>query len=131
MTYRVWTEVVDDPAARHLVVARLEPKAADEPTALLAALIEGLHPIGDFALLTRCEEAGPAILCAFSHPDDAYALAAAVDAVEIDDHPEWASRCGFSLDKTTARAIADAIEANITEPAPPPHVAPTLLPANP
>jgi hypothetical protein len=74
MTYRAWTEVVDDPAARHLVVARLEPKAADEPTALLAGLIDGLHPIGDFALLTRCEEPGPVILCAFSHPDDAHAL---------------------------------------------------------
>ena len=131
MTYRVWTEVVDDPAARHLVVARLEPKAVDEPTALLAALIEGLNPIGDFALLTRCEEAGPAIFCAFTHPDDAYALATAIEAVEIDDHSEWASRCGFTLDKTTARAIADAIEANAAERAPPQHVPPALFPANP
>jgi len=31
MTYRVWTDVVDDPAARHLVVAHVVPKAAEEP----------------------------------------------------------------------------------------------------
>jgi len=131
MTYCIWTDVVDDPAARHVVVVRLDPKAAEEPTALLASLIDGLHPIGDFALLTRCEETGPVILCAFSHPDDARALAAAIEAVEIDGYSEWASRCGFTLDKTTAQAIADAIEASATESALPPRGAPELLSATP
>ena len=81
MTQRTWTQVVDDPAARHLVAAFIEPKAADEPAALMATLIEGLAPVGDFALVTRCEAEGPVMLCAFSHPTDADALASALDAV--------------------------------------------------
>jgi len=112
MTYRVWTDVVDDPAARHLVVARLVPKAAEEPAALLVSLIEGLSPLGDFALLTRCEEGGPVTLCAFTHPGDAQALAAAVGATETEDRSEWASRRAFTLDKATARGIVDALEAS-------------------
>src|SRR5215212_3211311 len=119
MTHRSWTEVVDDPAARHLVAARIVPKAIDEPAAVLTALIEGLAPLGDYALLTRCEEAGPVTLCAFSHPDDAAALAAAVGAEQIDHYPEWASRRAFTLDKAMARAIVDAIEASAAEPEPP------------
>lgn len=120
MTQRSWTEVVDDPAARHLVVARLEPKAADEPAALLAALIDGLEPSGHYALLTRCEEEGTIILCAFTHPEDAQTLAAAVGAVAGEDFPEWASRCHFPLCRSAAQAIADAIEASAADPAPPP-----------
>lgn len=119
MTQHTWTDVVDDPAARHLVVARLEPKAADEPAALLTALIDGLEPIGPYALLTRCEEEGAIILCAFTHPADAYTLAAAVDAAPCDDFREWASRCHFPLDRCAAQAIADAIEASAAEMAPP------------
>ena len=115
MTQRSWMEVVDDPAARHLVGARLEPKAAEEPAALLAALIDGLQPVGHYALLTRCEAEGPVILCAFTHPEDASALAAAVEAVACDDFPEWGSRCHFSLCRTAAQAIADALEASAAE----------------
>jgi hypothetical protein len=126
MTHSAWTEVVDDPSARHLVVAQLEAKAADQPAVLLALLIEGLHPVGDFALLTRCEEAGPVTLCAFTHPEDAQALATAIEAQEIDAYPEWASRCGFTFDKATAQAIADAIEASR-----PPPVARDLVPTHP
>jgi hypothetical protein len=111
MTYRAWTEVVDDPAAPHLVVAHLQPKAADQPAALLAMAIERLKPIGDFALLTRCEQTGPVILCAFTHADDAQTLAAAVEALALDGYPEWASCCAFTLDKAMALAITDAIEA--------------------
>src|SRR5262249_38851542 len=77
MTQRTWTEVVDDPAARHLVVAQLQPKSAEEPSALLVALIERLGTVGEFALLTRCEEEGAVVLCAFSHPEDAETLAQA------------------------------------------------------
>jgi hypothetical protein len=121
-----WTDVVDDPAARHLVVARLVPKAVEEPAALLISLIAGLRPVGEFALLTRCEEAGPVTLCAFTHPDDAQALAAAVGAAAADGYAEWASRCAFTLDKTTAQGIADALEAT-----PPPAAAPDLEPAYP
>jgi hypothetical protein len=112
MTQRAWTHVVDDPAARHLVAAHIEPKAADEPAALMATLIEGLAPVGDFALVTRCEAEGPVMLCAFSHPGDADALAAALDATETDAYAEWASRRCFTLDRPTAQAIADAIEAS-------------------
>jgi len=126
MTQRSWTEVVDDPAARHLVIARLEPKAADEPAALLAALIDGLQPLGHYALLTRCEEEGPVILCAFTHPEDAQTLAAAVEAVACEDFPEWASRHHFILCRTAAQAIADAIEASL-EPAPMPQPAMAYL----
>jgi hypothetical protein len=118
MTQRTWTEVVDDPAARHLVVARLEPKAADEPAALLAALIDGLQPFGHYALLTRCEEEGAIILCAFTHPEDAHTLADAVAAMACEDFPEWASRHHFTLCRTTAQAIVDAIEATAAEPIP-------------
>jgi hypothetical protein len=120
MTQRYWTDVVDDPAARHLVIARLEPKAADEPAALLAALIDGLQPFGQYALLTRCEEEGAVILCAFTHPQDAHALADAVAAVACEDFPEWASRHHFTLCRTTAQAIVDAIEATAAEVAPQP-----------
>jgi hypothetical protein len=127
MTQRYWTEVVDDPAARHLVVARLEPKAVDEPAALLAALIDGLQPLGQYALLTRCEEDGPIILCAFTHPEDAHALADAVAAVACDGFPEWATRHHFSLCRTTAQAIGDAIEATAAEFAPPPPPAPAAV----
>ena len=109
---------MDDPAARHLVVARLEPKAAEEPAALLAALIDGLEPIGHYALLTRCEEDGAIILCAFTHREDAQTLAAAVEAVACEDFPEWASRCHFTLCRTAAQAIGDAIEASAAEIAP-------------
>lgn len=115
MTQRIWTEVVDDPAARHLVIARLEPKAADEPAALLAALIDGLQPSGHYALLTRCEEEGAIILCAFTHPEDAHALADAVAAMDCEDFPEWASRHHFTLCRATAQAIVDAIEATAAE----------------
>jgi hypothetical protein len=111
MTQRHWFDVVDDPAARHLVVAHLVARSADEPATLLAALIEGLGPVGEFALLTRCEADGAVILCAFTDPEDAQALGAALEAVEIDDYPEWASRCGFTLDRATAQGIADALEA--------------------
>ena len=131
MTHRSWTDVVDDPAARHLVVARIVPKATDEPAAVLAALIERLAPIGDYALLTRCEEQGPVTLCAFSHPDDAAALAAAVEAEAIDHYPEWASRRAFTLDKAMARAIVDAIEASAAGPEPPQQPATNPLPAYP
>jgi hypothetical protein len=57
--------------------------------------------------------------------------AAAIEAVEIDDYPEWASRCGFTLDKATAQAIGDAIEASATGQEPPLRGAPDLLSANP
>jgi hypothetical protein len=115
MTQCSWTEVVDDPAARHLVVARLQPKSIDEPNALLAVLIERLGPIGEFALLTRCEEDGAVVLCAFSHPDDAQSLAYAVGAEAIDRYPEWASRCSFTLDRAIAQAVIDALEASALE----------------
>jgi hypothetical protein len=129
MTHRSWTEVVDDPAARHLVVARIVPKAIEEPVAVLVALIEGLAPLGDYALLTRCEEEGPVTLCAFSHPDDAATLAAAVEAEEVEQYPEWASRRAFTLDKAMAQGIVDAVEASAADPAPPQQPAATLLPA--
>jgi hypothetical protein len=132
MTQRPWTDLVAESATRHLVVARLEPKAAEEPAALLLGLIEGLAPTGDFALLTRCEEDGAAVLCAFSNEADSKALAAAVEAVEIDQYPEWASRRGFVLDKSTAQAIADAIEASAGAAEPPqPLAAPELLSVHP
>jgi hypothetical protein len=110
MTQRSWTEVVDDPAARHLVVARLQPKSTDEPHALLSALIERLGPIGEFALLTRCEEECAVVLCAFSHPEDAELLAGAVDAEAIERYPDWGSQCAFTLDRAAARAVVDALE---------------------
>jgi hypothetical protein len=115
MTQRIWTEVVDDPAARHLVVARVEPKSIDEPNALLAALIDRLGPIGEFALLTRCEEDGAVVLCAFSHPEDAQSLAYAVEAELIDRYPEWGSQRGFILDRAVARAVIDALEVSAHE----------------
>src|SRR5438067_11754574 len=131
MTHRSWTEVVDDPTARHLVVARIMPKATDEPAAVLKALIEGLAPLGDYALLTRCEEEGPITLCAFSHPEDAAALAAAVEAEAIERYSEWASRRAFILDKAMAQGIVDAIEASGAAPEPPQQPAAPLLPAYP
>jgi hypothetical protein len=115
MTQRIWTEVVDDPAARHLVVARLQPKSTDEPTALLAALIERLGLIGEFALLTRCEEDCAVVLCAFSHPEDAQSLAYAVEAEVIDRYPEWGSQRGFTLDRAIAQAVIDALEVSALE----------------
>lgn len=110
MTHCAWTQVVDDPAARHLVAVRLEPRAVDEPVVLMSALIEGLAPAGDFALITRCEEECAVMMCAFSHPTDAQALAAAVDAQQTDRYPGWGSQRCFTLDRCTAQAIADAIE---------------------
>jgi hypothetical protein len=112
MTQRPWTHLVDQPAARHLVAVRLAPKAAAEPAALLATLIEGLCPDGDFALLTRCEEDCAVTLCAFATPRDAEQLASAVGAEETDDYSGWASQRCFTLDESTAQAIADAIEAS-------------------
>ena len=112
MTQRPWTHLVDEPAARHLVAVRLAPKAAQEPAALLTTLIEGLCPNGDFALLTRCGEDCAVTLCAFASPRDAEQLASAVGAEETDDFPEWASQRCFTLDESTAQAIADAIEAS-------------------
>jgi len=82
---------------------------------LMAALIEELAPAGDYALLTRCEEEGAVLLCAFSHPGDALALASAIGAEETDAYSEWASHHCFTLDKSTAQAIADAIEASVTK----------------
>lgn len=117
MTQRTWTEVVDDPAARHLVVARLLPKSTDEPYALLAALIERLGLIGEFALLTRCEEDCAVVLCAFSRPEDAQSLAYAVGAEVIDRYPEWASQRGLTLDRAVAQAVIDALEVSALEPA--------------
>jgi hypothetical protein len=118
MTQCSWTEVVDDPAARHLVVARLQPKSVDQPNALLAALIDRLGPIGEFALLTRCEEDGAVVLCAFSHPEDAQSFACAMGAEPIDRYPEWASQCAFTLDRAAAQAVVDALEASALEQAP-------------
>ena len=115
MTQRFWTEVVDDPAARHLVVARVQPKSIDEPNALLAALIDRLGPIGEFALLTRCEEDCAVVLCAFSHPEDAQSLAYAVEAELIDRYPEWGSQRGFTLDRAVAQAVIDALEVSALE----------------
>jgi len=115
MTQRIWTEVVDDPAARHLVVARVQPKSIDEPNALLAALIDRLGPIGEFALLTRCEEDCAVVLCAFTHPEDAQSLAYAVEAEVIDRYPEWGSQRGFTLDRAVAQAVVDALEVSALE----------------
>ena len=115
MTQYSWTEVVDDPAARHLVVARLQPKSVDQPTALLGALIDRLGPIGEFALLTRCEEDCAVVLCAFSHPEDAQSFAYAMGAEAIDRYPEWASQRGFTLDRAVAQAVADALEVSALE----------------
>ena len=115
MTQRIWTEVVDDPAARHLVVARVQPKSIDEPNALLAALIDRLGPVGEFALLTRCEEDCAVVLCAFSHPEDAQSLAYAVEAELIDRYPEWGSQRGFTLDRAVAQAVIDALEVSAHE----------------
>jgi len=122
MTQRPWTEVVDDPAARHLVAVRLAPGAAEEPAALLASLIEGLDPDGDFALLTRCGEECAVMLCAFTHPTDAQVLSLTLEAEEIDEYPEWGSCRGFTLDKAAAQGIADALEATVA-PAPAPPMA--------
>ena len=115
MTQRSWTEVVDDPAARHLVVARLLPKSTDEPHALLAALIERLGLVGEFALLTRCDEDCAVVLCAFSHPEDAQSLSYAVEAEVIDRYPEWGSQRGFTLDRSVAQAVIDALEVSAFE----------------
>jgi hypothetical protein len=115
MTQRSWTEIVDDPAARHLVVARVQPKSTDEPNALLSALIERLGPIGEFALLTRCEEDCAVVLCAFSHPEDARSLAYAVGAELIDRYPGWGSQCGFALDQAVSQAVVDALEVSALE----------------
>ncbi len=115
MTQRFWTEVVDDPAARHLIVARLQPKSIDEPHVLLAALIERLGPVGEFALLTRCEEDCAVVLCAFSRPEDAQSVAYAVGAEAIDRYPEWASQRGFTLDRAIAQAVVDALEVSALE----------------
>jgi hypothetical protein len=112
MTQRPWTHLVDEPAARHLVAVRLAPHAADEPAALLTTLIEGLCPNGDFAILTRCEEDCAVTLCAFATPKDAEHLASAVGAEQTANYPGWASEHSFTLDETTAQAIADAIEAS-------------------
>jgi hypothetical protein len=128
MTHRPWTEVVDDPAARHLVVARLLPKSTDEPSALLVALIERLGPIGEFALLTRCEEECAVVLCAFSHPEDADALANAVEAEAVERYPNWASQRGFTLDRTVAQAVVDALEVSALEQAAPVSEPPVLQP---
>ena len=115
MTHCTWSDVVDDPAARHLVVARLLPKSTDEPNALLAALIDRLGPVGEFALLTRCEEDCAVILCAFSHPEDAQSLAYAVGAEVIDRYPEWGSQRAFTLDRAVAQAVIDALEVSALE----------------
>jgi hypothetical protein len=112
MTQRPWTHIVDEPAARHLVAARIAPKAAAEPAALLATLIEGLCPHSDFALITRCEEECAVTLCAFTRPSDAEQLALAVGAEETEEYSEWASHRCFTLDHSTAQAIVDAIEAS-------------------
>lgn len=129
MTQRPWTEVVDDPAARHLVVARLSPKSIDEPSALLDALIERLGPIGEFALLTRCEEECAVVMCAFTHPDDARALADAVEAQKIERYAGWGSQRGFTLDRTVARAVIDALLARAVVEALVPNVSePTVAP---
>ena len=112
MTQRPWTHLVDQPATRHLVAVRLEPKATNEPVVLLTTLIEGLCPNADFALLTRCEEDCAVTLCAFATVTDAEQLASAVGAEETDAYPEWASRRCFTLDEPTAQAINDAIEAS-------------------
>jgi hypothetical protein len=132
MTQCPWTHLVDEPAARHLVAARIAPKAADEPAALLATLIEGLCPNGDFALITRCEEECAVTLCAFAHPADADQLALAVGAEETDRYPDWASQRCFTLDHSTAQAIADAIEASGAALGVPQHPVPAdVLPAHP
>ena len=115
MTHRPWTDVVDDPAARHLVVARLLPKSTEEPSALLVALIERLRPVGEFALLTRCEEDCAVVLCAFTHPEDADSLANAVEAKPIERYPDWASQRGFTLDRSVAHAVVDALEVSALE----------------
>lgn len=107
---------MDQPAARHLVAARIASKAADEPAALLSTLIEGLCPNADFALLTRCEEDCAVTLCAFATPRDAERLAAAVGAGEADIYPEWASQRCFDLDEATVHAIAETIEWNAVAP---------------
>lgn len=112
MSQRGWTQLVHDPAARHLVAARIAPKAADEPAALLVSLIEQLCPNGDYALLTRCEEDCAVTLCAFALPGDAEQLASAVGAYETDEFAGWASQHCFTLDPATAQAIGDAIEAS-------------------
>jgi hypothetical protein len=122
MTHCAWTHVVDDPAARHLVAVRLEPRAVDEPVVLMSALIEGLAPAGDFALITRCEEECAVMMCAFSHPTDAQALASAVDAQQTDRYPEWGSQRCFTLDRPTAQAIADAIDVSNASPPEPQQV---------
>lgn len=111
MTQRPWTHIVNEPAVRHLVAARIAPNAAEEPAALLAALIEGLCPNSDFALITRCEEEYAVTLCAFTRPSDAEQLALAVGAEETEEYSEWASHRCFTLDHSTAQAIVDAIEA--------------------
>jgi len=96
-------------------VACLQPKSTDEPNALLAALIDRLGPVGEFALLTRCEEECAVVLCAFSHPEDAEALAAAVDAEAIEHYPDWASQRAFTLDRAVAQAVIDALEVSALE----------------
>jgi len=118
---RAWKHVVDDPAARHLVAARLVPKATDEPATLLASLIDGLGPVGEFALLTRCGEECAVVLCAFTHPDDARALAAAMEAMTTDEFPDWGSSAIFTLDRAAAQGIVDALEATM-----PPAVGPEM-----
>ena len=62
------------------------------------------------------------MMCAFSHPTDAAALASAIDAQPTDQYPEWASQRCFTLDRPTAQAIADAIEASKMAPAPPQQI---------
>ena len=127
MTQRPWTHIVTEPAARHLVAARIAPKATDEPAALLATLIEGLCPNSDFALITRCEEECAVTLCAFTCPTDADQLALAVGAEETEEYSEWASHRCFTLDHSTAQAIVDAIEASESALALPQHPMPAAV----
>ena len=127
MTQRPWTHIVNEPAARHLVAARIAPKATDEPAALLATLIEGLCPNSYFALITRCEEECAVTLCAFTCPSDADQLALAVGAEETEEYSEWASHRCFTLDHSTAQAIVDAIEASESALALPQHPLPAAV----
>jgi len=106
-----WTEMIELHPAGHLVVGNVIGSTATASSRLVAKLLEGFGPEGDYSLTTVKEPQGPTIHCVFANKADADQFSSSVTARAVGKYPGWwASQRSFVVDEGTRSAISDVLE---------------------
>ena len=104
-----WSTFAADSKSHHLVVAQVPVGVADDAVALVGRLVEGVAPLGDFAVTSQKETGSTTVFCAFALATDAESMIEAIDAREDNLHLGWASEHHCVIDKMAAEALTPAV----------------------